>query len=93
MIETEDALIRENERMRDALQKIENWANAYPIGIFPEPDLKRVHAVLLAADLGLDGVSASNMRHVLNGIKKIVEDGLGYNAELTGRGLEGYENK
>jgi len=75
----------EIERLRDVLQKIENWANAYPLEIFPEPDFKLVRKTLRDAGLGLDGVSASNMRHVLNGIKKIVESGLGHNVELTGR--------
>ncbi|EKD40808.1 MAG: hypothetical protein ACD_74C00158G0007 [uncultured bacterium] len=67
----------ENNRMRDALQRIANWQKAYPLEVFPEPDLKRAHEVLKAAGMGLDGISASNMRHVLGGIKEIVENGLG----------------
>jgi hypothetical protein len=70
-------LQQENERMRNALQKIADWQNAYPIETFQEPDLKRAHEVLKEAGMGLDGISASNMRHVLIGIKEIVNVGLG----------------
>lgn len=66
----------ENERLCDILQKINDWANAYPIEVFPEPDFKKAHEVLKSAGMGIDCISASNMRHVLNGIKKIVSDGL-----------------
>lgn len=71
-----EKLIEENDRMRDALKRIADWQKAYPLEAFPEPDLKRAHEVLKAAGMGLDGISASNMRHVLNGIKGIVEAGL-----------------
>ena len=30
-----------NEKMSDALLKIKNWAGAYPLDVFPEPDMKR----------------------------------------------------
>jgi hypothetical protein len=66
----------DNERMNDALQQIATWQKAYPCDIFPEPDFKRAHEALLSAGLSLDAISASNMRHVLNGIKEIVKAGL-----------------
>ena len=56
-----------------ALQRMDNWAKAYPIKAFPEPDLVEVHEVLKAHGLSLDAVSASNMRLVINGVKNIVK--------------------
>ena len=68
------ALLEDNERHRDKLHKIHEWAKAYPITIFPEPDLKRVHLVLKAAGMSLDVVSASAMRHVLQTLIKDTEE-------------------
>lgn len=67
----------ENERYEAALQRIMQWAEAYPLDVFPEPDLKRVGEVLQAAGLSLGQVSASNMRHVLSGLGDIARKGLG----------------
>lgn len=72
-----EKLIEECDRMRYALQRIADWQKAYPLEAFPEPDMKRAHEVLKAAGMGLDSISASNMRHVLGGIKGIVDRGLG----------------
>ena len=67
----------DNERMNNALQIIANWQKAYPLNVFPEPDFKRAHEILKTAGMTLDAISASNMRHVLNNIKEIVDAGLG----------------
>lgn len=64
------------ERYEDALQQIHNWAIAYPLDVFPEPDFKRVREVLEAAGITLDSVSASNMRYVICGVERIVEEAL-----------------
>jgi hypothetical protein len=62
--------------LEDALQakldEINAWINAYPLEAFPEPDLKKAHELLKAGGVSLGAVSASNMRHVLKGIKKII---------------------
>ena len=71
-----DALTAERDRYKDALQKIQYWASAYPLDVFPEPDFKKVHEVLKVAGISLDAVSASNMRHVINGVKDIIEQAL-----------------
>ena len=55
-------------------KKIVEWINAYPLEAFPEPDLKAVHKILENAGMSLGAVSAHAMRHVLNGIKRIIED-------------------
>lgn len=63
-------------RMIDAMHKLKNWSEAYPLQVFPEPDLNLAAEVLKDAGMTLDAISAFNMRHVLNGIKEIVDDGL-----------------
>ena len=60
------------EELQDRLHQIETWIDAYPLSVFPEPDFKEVHRVLEENGLSLDVVSASNMRHVLKEIKRII---------------------
>lgn len=63
----------------DALEKIQQWAQAYPLKVFPEmtkADWDKAAAVLSAAGLSLDRISASNMRHVIEQTKTIVAEGL-----------------
>jgi len=63
----------------EALDKIKQWAEAYPLAVFPEmspDDWKRAAETLAGAGLTLDRISASNMRHVITQTVKIVDDGL-----------------
>ena len=64
------------ERYERWLQRIDNWAKAYPLDVFPEPDFRQVYVVLKAAGISLDQVSASNMRHVIQGVEGMVEKAL-----------------
>ncbi len=64
------------EDLETALRRIDTWAKAYPLKTFPEPDLQKAAKVLKAAGLTLDAISASNMRHVLDGVKDIVGQAL-----------------
>lgn len=57
---------------REALEQIDKWAKAYPLKVFPEPDFDKAAHVLKDAGMTLDAISASNMRHVLEGVQKIV---------------------
>ena len=66
----------ENARKEDALTKIQNWAKAYPLDIFSEPDFAKAAGVLKAAGMTLDAISASNMRHVITRVNEIVEQAL-----------------
>lgn len=61
------------EEMNDKLHKIRQWCEAYPIDVFPEPDFKKAAKVLKENGMSLDSISASNMRHVVNGIKSILD--------------------
>ena len=61
--------------LEETLHKIDSWCKAYPLDIFPEPDLRLARALLEKGGITLDSVSASNMRHVLKGISKIIKEG------------------
>ena len=67
--------IKLTERIEEAeekLNKISNWVHAYPISVFPEPDLEKAAKILKENGMTLAAISASNMRHVLNGIAVII---------------------
>lgn len=59
--------------LQEKMYKIKTWIGAYPLSVFPEPDFKIAHKVLKKHGISLDAISASNMRHVLEGIKNIIE--------------------
>ncbi len=61
------------EEMSKKLYKIRQWCEAYPLDVFPEPDFKRAAKVLKENGMTIDAISASNMRHVLTGVKKILD--------------------
>lgn len=71
-----DAGTDELARLREALGDLRQWCNAYPVAVFPEPDLKCVAEVLKDAGLTLDAVSASNFRHVLKRVREITDAAL-----------------
>ena len=58
----------------EKLFKIKRWCEAYPIDIFPEPDLKKADKVLKENGISLSAISAFSMRHVLKGVQKIIND-------------------
>jgi len=67
------------ERLEAALARIVEWADAYPVAVFPEVDdgyAKRAHAVLTANGMTLDRLSAAAMRHCLTGVRRIASDAL-----------------
>jgi hypothetical protein len=66
--------VEQYERMQDALEQIVSWSKAYPLNIFPEPDLKKAHELLEAGGITLDAVSAHCMRHVIDGVGKIARE-------------------
>ncbi len=61
----------------EALQRIVQWSEAYPLDIFPEPDLVKAHALLKAGGMTLDAISASCMRRVIEGVGKIAREAIG----------------
>jgi hypothetical protein len=70
-----DAMEKERDGLRERMERIQQWCDAYPLDVFPEPDFARVQTVLMDAGLSLGAVSASNMRHVLNGVRALAAMG------------------
>ena len=70
------ALEAKLEATEDALRQIVSWANAYPLEVFPEPDFVRAHELLKAGGMTLDVISASNMRHVVEGVGRIAKEAI-----------------
>ena len=66
----------ETDRYREALERIVEWAEAYPLDVFPEPDWKRAGDLLRAGGITIDAVSASCMRRVVEGVGKIAREAL-----------------
>ncbi|MET4197310.1 hypothetical protein ABIA95_000148 [Bradyrhizobium sp. LA8.1] len=64
------------DELEEALHKIAQWSDAYPLDIFPEPDLKKARALLEAGGITLDSISAHCMRHVVEGVGKIAKEAL-----------------
>lgn len=71
------------ERMEDALQRISDWAQAYPLSMFPEPDFALAAKVLEGAGISLGNIGASNMRHVITQVQAIAT------AALAGKATSG----
>ncbi|MCW2218777.1 hypothetical protein M2232_002309 [Bradyrhizobium japonicum] len=78
MIKEAKALVDHYEQMQDALQSIVQWSEAYPLSVFPEPDLKKARAALDAAGISLDSISAHCMRHVVTSVGEIARRALGH---------------
>jgi len=75
-VDSKTALLLKNkderiEFLHQQLHEIEMWCRAYPVEVFPEPDWSEVNAKL--GPKLLTRVSASNMRHVCDGIRKIID--------------------
>jgi hypothetical protein len=62
------------ERMADALRRIQSWCDAYPIEAFPEPDLKAIREKI--GDSAMSALHASWARHILKGIARHAQKGL-----------------
>ena len=61
------------EVLEEKFERVIKWINAYPLKTFPEPDFIKAAKILKEHGMTLDAISASNMRHVLQGIKIIIE--------------------
>lgn len=61
------------EKINDTIREFKQWRDeAYPLDIFPEPDMKQVQGVLEFAHIRLDSVSAHMLRHVVkNAVEKL----------------------
>lgn len=69
-------LQQERDALREALHSIVQWSEAYPLTVFPEPDLKLAKMLLEDGGVTLDALSAGAMRHVVEGVGKIARAAL-----------------
>lgn len=71
------AALDELERLEDILHQVTTWCRAYPRTVFIEPTKEQwAEANQVLNDAGgcsLTAISGSNMRHVVEGIQKIIE--------------------
>ena len=80
-IEAADALaaltkqVEERDDNHDKLQRVRQWAEAYPIDIFfpvSADDLKRADALLRASGISMSAMHGHWARHIVSGIANIV---------------------
>jgi predicted P-loop ATPase/GTPase len=74
---TIDRLLGEVERLKDCIGLLRNWAKAYPLDMFPEPDLKLARKLLEDGGVNYSTLNVYSMRHVINGVGKIIDEALG----------------
>ncbi len=67
-----EIITKRMEEAEEKLDKIEQWCNAYPLDVFPEPDFKKAAQVLKENGMTIDSISASNIRHALKGVKVVI---------------------
>lgn len=72
-MKTETELQDRIDELEQKLHEIQCWCQAYPIKTFHEPDWKEVKEKL--GFTLLTQVSVSNMRHVVEGIQRIIDRG------------------
>ncbi len=64
------------DELEDKLHQIKNWCRAYPRTVFIEPTKEQWAAAEKALNRSdcpsLSAISGSNMRHVVEGIQKII---------------------
>ena len=64
----------ENAKLKDKIDQVLAWWKAYPLAVFPEPDFKKAAKVPKDNGMTIDSISASNMRHVLKGVQRILQE-------------------
>lgn len=69
-------LLGDADALLAGLEEIIQWSEAYPLDVFPEPDFQKARKLLKDGGMTLDGISASNMRHVITEVAKIAKAAL-----------------
>ncbi len=69
-------VLNDAEALLAGLEEIIQWSEAYPLDVFPEPDFGKAQKLLKDGGMTLDGISASNMRHVITEVAKIAKAAL-----------------
>jgi hypothetical protein len=69
-----DKAIKRNGELSDLLDSVKQWCRAYPLALFPEPDWGKVDEVCTNAGISLTAIAGANMRHVVDGIQRIITE-------------------
>jgi len=67
----------EIERLREAMERIMEWSEAYPETVFVPPtseQFKAAHEALKSIGMSLDKFSVDAMRHVVTGVGGIAKE-------------------
>jgi hypothetical protein len=72
-------MIEREDRLKEALLRIQQWAKAYPVTMFTplsDEDLKNVQRALEAEGIDMGALHGAWARHILNGIGDIIDEAL-----------------
>ena len=75
-METLARILTDSDALLTGIEKIIQWSEAYPLDVFPEPDFDKARKLLKDGGMTIDGISASNMRHVITEVAKIAKAAL-----------------
>lgn len=67
-------------QLQEALQRIAEWSEAYPLSVFSQPDLQKARTVLEANGMTLDAIAAHCMRHAIMGVGEVARNALAMSA-------------
>jgi hypothetical protein len=76
---------RQGYLLGDALERLRDWADAYPLDVFPEPDFEKAQELLQFGGITLDAISASIIRHVVEAVRKQVDEILLCKTNITSK--------
>lgn len=77
LFENAEELIEKAEKAdeyEDCIDKISDWCRAYPLDMFPEPDIEKARRLLDAGGMLFADIYGSAGRSVLGGIERIIKE-------------------
>jgi hypothetical protein len=66
----------ERDRMREALNLVLGWSEAYPVDVFPQQDLTLAEKVLKKAGISMSAMHGNWARHLIENLGKIADAAL-----------------
>jgi hypothetical protein len=79
-------VVEREERLEEALLKIKQWAEAYPVRVFPVvpvEDLRQARFALHAVGINIDALHADWARRIMKGLVEHIEEALKSNEDDT----------
>jgi len=69
---TIERLYSEVGRLNDVIGLLRNWVKAYPLDMFPEPDLELARKLLTDGGVSYDALNVYSMRHVITELERLL---------------------